>query len=634
MSDSNYVLLNFDKVWQPTNNLEFDGDGELQDVNITIRAEVALIASGTGTTEEELSSIGVHAFYDLNAIASGDLYYDANVFRGLVVDTVSKFETSKLLGRTKSSSFENNKRIEIRSNHIWQQSKRISIDYDVLYESNSRIQTSDQFLYEQAKLIGTSSQQLFSSLIFTAIKKQSLTEQARLIGYSAQFLNEAMNKVQIERQELYEGADWIGKYRDFSNRAATVLAKNYTERIEKAKGMYSAQSERFIIEPDAVKPVNLMLLDFICKWYEQDTRLRFGVTCQQDQEQNQPPSAGVIFVTNSVSLVRSDDGREIKLYSFSVGIDANSYAWSFSATVPLSELSKVNTIQEQRIGVDFTCNGNLWRFVLDACDDSIQFGESNLTIKGKSRAMLLTSPYSEPRSFKYDTAMSARQIADDELNRNGTPSGFTLDWQLAGVNGWNVPANTYSYTGKTPINSLQGIAEAAGGFINADMSADILHVLAHYPIPSWEWAAQTPSINLPMSLITSRSRGRINKPAYNGVTIYGENDNGIGALIKRTGTSGGYQPPMVTSDLITDYDVARSRGIAILSDTGDMGNIGLSMPLHSDFGVLKPSTLIGVNDGEQWIGMVRGTSITGKLSSNRALEIEQSLDIERHFDKG
>ncbi|MFK3989968.1 MULTISPECIES: hypothetical protein [unclassified Psychrobacter] len=197
-----------------------------------------------------------------------------------------------------------------------------------------------------------------------------------------------------------------------------------------------------------------------------------------------------------------------------------------------------------------------------------------------------------------------------------------------------MPANTYSYTGRTPINSLQWIAEAAGGFINAHMSEDIIHVLANYPIPSWEWAAQEPSISLPISLITSRSRGRINKPSYNGVTVYGEREGSIGALVKRTGTSGGYQPPMIASDLITEQAVAISRGISILSDTGDIGNIGISMPLHQDIGVLKPSTLIEVNDGEQWVGMVRGTTITGRLSSNRALEIDQSIDVERHFDKG
>ena len=440
-----------------------------------------------------------------------------------------------------------------------------------------------------------------------------------------------MAKRQIERQLKAESAKIIGHSKTYSNRSASILTKDYGLPKEFAKLIYSANSNRFLIDIETpVTPYQPIILDFSCKWFAPDTHLRFGADCQQEQTQ---PSKGVIFVTNSVSLTRSDDGREIKLLGFSVGIDSNSYTWSFNATVPMSELSKVNTAYEQQIEVEFVCNGNLWRFILDSCDDSASFGESSLTIKGKSRAMLLASPYSAQRGFKYDTAMSARQIAEDELNRFGVPSGFTLDWQLAGANGWNVPANTYSYSNKTPINSLQWIAEAAGGFINAHMSQDIIHVLANYPVPSWEWAAQTPGINLPMSLITSRSRGRVNKPAYNGVTIYGENDGGIGALIKRRGTSGGYQPPMVTSDLITDQDAAISRGKMILSDTGDIGNIGISMPLHADVGVLKPSTLIGVNDGESWVGMVRGTTITGRLSSNRALEIDQSIDVERHFDK-
>lgn len=342
--------------------------------------------------------------------------------------------------------------------------------------------------------------------------------------------------------------------------------------------------------------------------------------------------SGVIFVTNSVSLTRTDDGRNINLFDFSVGIDSNSYCWTFSASVPLAELSKVNTANEARIGVDLTVNGHLWRFILDGCDDTIAFGERSLSIKGKSRAMLLANPYARQRGYKFDTPLSARQIADDELNRGGIPSGFTLDWDLVGVNGWSVPANTYSYSNKTPINSLQWIAEAAGGFINSDMSADIIHVKELYKIPSWEWSAQTPLLTLPQSLILNRSQNRINKPAYNGVQVWGEKIGSVGALIKRTGTAGSYAPPMVTSDLITTNEVARSRGIAILSDTGDMADVNITMPLHADFGILKPATLIGVNDGEQWVGMVRGTSIKGKLSSQQTLEIEQSLSIERHFE--
>lgn len=651
------ALLNFNEVWQPTTNLEFDKSAVVSnDVNLVINATVIVsasgsvvvedtdpsitisgtitpIASGSMTSEEAVSGIAINAVYELNATASGTASYDANVFRGLIADVGGDFQQSKLTSIDNQVKFESNKNLTSELSADWQQSRLIGTDNQAAFEGDKRLQTSSQQLFEQAKLIGTTSKQSYEAQLFIAHSKRFEYEQAKLIGHDRWFSFEAMAKRQIERQLKVENARLIGFSKLYSNRAASVLAKDYELPKEFAKLMYSAHSQRFIVVPDIEpEPIHPVLLDFACKWFKQDTTLRFGAICQQ--EPDKPiTSTGVIFVTNSVSLVRSDDGREIKMLGFSVGIDSNSYAWSFSATVPLSELSKVDTAHEQQIGVDFTCNGNLWRFILDDCSDSVSFGESSLTIKGKSRAMLLAHPYATQRGFKFDAAMSARQIADAELNRGGVPSGFTLNWQLAGVNGWNVPANTYSYTGKTPINSLQWIAEAAGGFINADMSADILHVLAHYPIPSWEWAAQTPSINLTQSLITSRSRGRINKPAYNGVLLYGEHDTSFGGLIKRRGTSGGYQPPMVTSDLMTDTAAAISRGKMILSDTGDIGNIGISMPLIADIGVLKPSTLIGVDDGESWVGMVRGTTITGRLSSNRALEIDQSIDVERHFDK-
>ena len=629
--------LNFtqDFIEQDT-TLEFDVDSAntpivTSDVNGVVSATIAVSAVALAEYSAPAAVGTVNAFYDVGLSVAASSYYDANVFRGLIADTSSDMQECKLQGIDKHGQFESNDKLNINITTDWQQSKRISTDSKAQFEANVKLTTDSQLLIETAKRISSSSKQLAEYQTFIANKLQLKNETTKRITHSRWFSYEAMLKRQTERQLKGEYSELLGKSKSTYGEYAKLSSRSFEQLIEFAK--LPPWYYRVPINPDVPTHEPSALLDFTCKWFEPDATLNFGILCQQEHQPEPTPSIGVIFVTNSVSLTRSDDGRDIKLLGFSVGIDSNSYTWSFSATVPLSELSKVDTARDQRIGVDFECNGNLWRFILDSCDDSIAFGESSLTIKGKSRAMLLAHPYATQRGFKFSTAMSARQIAEAELNRNGVPSGFTLDWQLAGVNGWNVPANTYSYTGKTPINSLQWIAEAAGGFINADMSADLLHVLAHYPIPSWEWAAQTPSINLTQSLITSRSRGRTNKPSYNGVLLYGEHDTSFGGLIKRMGTSGGYQPPMVTSDLMTDQAAAISRGKMILSDTGDIGNIGISMPLVADIGVLKPSTLIGVNDGESWVGMVRGTTITGRLSSNRALEIDQSIDVERHFDK-
>lgn len=591
--------------------------------------------------------------------ADNQAQFEAN--EKLVSSSQVSFEQSKLIGDSSKQGAEYQTFIASKSQLKYEKSKLVGHDRWFSFEAMAKRQIERSLHGENAKLL-TDSLSTFSDYnLFVAQQKRLLIETARLPFSKLRYVAPPLSQTVILKEQIIEGWECGGgalHHYVYNDELALPMTRRIADRGASSQLAMPMTMPRGVLilsaaDADAMETypckrktlaVNPTLDVMLCqpKVFGKSSGIVVNSQAALNTtawlsllvgEKGEAYNKGVIFVTNSVSLVRSDNGRGIKMLGFSVGIDSNSYAWSFSATVPLSELSKVDTAHEQCIGVDFTCNGNLWRFILDDCSDSVSFGESSLTIKGKSRAMLLAHPYAQQRGFKFDTGMSARQIAEAELNRNGVASGFTLDWQLAGVNGWNVPANTYSYTGKTPINSLQWIAEAAGGFINADMSADVLHVLAHYPTPSWEWAAQEPSIELPISLITSRSRGRINKPAYNGVTIYGENDNGIGALIKRTGTSGGYQPPMVTSDLMTDTAAAISRGKMILSDTGDIGNIGISMPLHSDFGVLKPSTLIGVNDGESWVGMVRGTTITGRLSSNRALEIDQSIDVERHFDK-
>lgn len=668
---------------------------ESLDVAVTITATATLnpVASATATYDSNnprLAMLDVSSDMQ-NAKLQGigkQSTFEAN--DNLTHHVTANWQQSKLIGTDNQAQFEANEKLISSSQLSFEQSKLIGGSSKQGAEYQAFIANKSQLQHEQSKLVGQSQWYGFEAMAKRQIQRaiggensklitdklSSYSEYSYLLNTRTDFLIETarlpysklryvpppLSQTVILKEQIIEGWECgSGALRHYvyNNELALPMTRRIADRgassslampITMPRGVLILSAADANALPNypckrKVLAVNPTLDVVTCKPKVLGKSAGIAVSGKSTLnaiawlslligEQGEAYNKGVIFVTNSVSLTRSDDGREIKLLGFSVGIDSNSYAWSFSATVPLSELSKVDTAHEPRIGVEFTCNGNLWRFILDSCDDSVSFGESSLTIKGKSRAMLLAHPYAQQRGFKFDTAMSARQIADAELNRNGVASGFTLDWQLAGVNGWNVPANTYSYTGRTPINSLQWIAEATGGFINADMSADILHVLAHYPVPSWEWAAQTPLLTLPMSLITSRSRGRVNKPAYNGVTIYGENNNGIGALIKRTGTSGGYQPPMVTSDLMTDTAAAISRGKMILSDTGDIGNIGISMPLVADIGVLKPSTLIGVNDGESWVGMVRGTTITGRLSSNRALEIDQSIDVERHFDKG
>lgn len=632
---SNFVPstnLDFNELWQPTTDLEFDKQGGVDDnVNISISATVIITALGSITADEKVTGIAINAVYDLNAVASGTASYDANVFRGVIADIDSDFQQSKLAGTDKQSKFESNKILTNELTADWQQSRLIGTDNQVTFESDKQLQTSSQFLFEQAKLIGTSSKQLYEAQLFLSHSQQIKHEQAKLVGHDRWFSFEAMAKRQIERQLKAESARLIGFSKLYSNRAASVLAKDYELPKEFAKLMYGAWSERFIIDPDVpIPPEQLTLLNFACKWFKPDTHLNFGADCQQDQKTDF--NAGVIFVTNSVSLVRSDDGREIVLNSFNISSDNNSFGWSFNASLPFTELNKVNILNEEFVSVDLNVNGFLWRFILDACDDSVQFNSNNLNIKGQSRSMLLTSPYFDARSYKFQEALSSRQIAESELNRDSQLTGFSLDWNLIEANGWNVPADVYSYIDKTPINSLQHIANSVGGFVNTHPNQDVIKMLSHYPVASWDWETLQPEITLTESIITSMSRKRNRRPNYNGVVVSGEHSNSVSVFASRTGSDGGYRHSMITNNLITEQSAGIERAKVELSRSGDMAEIDLSSPLIKELGILYPSDFIRIIDSESWIGIVRGVSITGSIGSSRDIKIEQKLKIERNLN--
>lgn len=588
--------------------------------------------SGGGGSADDVNISGA-VFYNLNAIASGATSYDSNVFRGAICDKQGGIESSRLVSNNASGSYDAAVPLFADSKAGFESSRLVTDRLTAAFESNKNITAIANINAEQSQLIGTGKHGLNETVSLIGHSRIVSAETSRLVGRSKSLGAEVMRFLAMRQQYAIGTAKAIGGSWSSYMQTARLGASSRLSRLEVSKIPPWVAPYVVIVDDDYYQGTTV--LNFECPWFAPSSFLNFGVGCQYQVDPDDKPifSDGVIFVINDLLLTRIDSGDEIKMLSFNVGIDNSSYCWTFSANVPFTELPKVDITNEPEIEIELLVNGQAWRFILDACDDNTQFNSSSLSIKGKSRASRLAYPFAQHRGYKYTAPMTARQIANDELNRNSIPSGFTLDWQLVSELGWDVPANTYSYSNRTPINSLQWIAEAAGGFINSHPSDDVIRVLSNYPIPSWEWAEQTPSIVIPEQLITSRSRKRVQKSRYNGVMVSGEREGSISALVKRNGTSGGYTPNQVVSDLITDTAVARHRGQCVLSDTGDIGNIGLSLPMHSAIGLLTPSTLIRVNDGGSWVGMVRGTTISGSLGGNGSLQIEQSIDVERHFDK-
>ena len=345
------------------------------------------------------------------------------------------------------------------------------------------------------------------------------------------------------------------------------------------------------------------------------------------------PSRKVYFIVNSISLKRVSDNEPIGILGASVGIDNNSWCWSFNATVPYNQLDRVEPTSSGPVEVELEINGLLWRFLVEEYDEKKQFGKTDISIKGRSVTAYLESPYAPVRSFSQTTSLTSRQFAEAELTRAGLVTGFTLDWQLIDALGWQMPANTWSYGDLTPIQVIQAIAQGVGGFVNSHPVDKQLIVLPDYPEVPWAWASAAVAKSIPKSLIKNQNLRWSEKPLYNGVYVSGEN-TGVTAFVKRTGTDGAFQAPMFVSPMISSSAAARHKGKAILSAGGKQAQVGLELPMEPTLGLLTPGMLIEVTNGgygsePAWRGLVRSTAISAAWGNG--LTVSQSVDLERHY---
>lgn len=358
-------------------------------------------------------------------------------------------------------------------------------------------------------------------------------------------------------------------------------------------------------------------LNFACRWQfmaANDVVLVFGKRpCQ--------PNYGTVVMVNDFVLLDPVNGAEIPCYSATVATDKQSFAWSFDLSLPLAAEEAVTGHLKE---LEVRMNGYVWRLLVTGRKRNEIFGKRTLNLQGRSPTILLADPYAPKWSWVQDKAMMARQIADSQLNRMGFDSGFELDWRLLDDLGWSVPAGAWAFNEQTPVQVLQAIAEAGGGFLQSDMASRKLLMLPQYPKPFWEWDKADLVIN--ESLILNREATLSETPLFNGVYVSGE-QVGVTAWVKRTGTAGDYQADMFTHALIGDEAVARNKGMAILSAGGKRFDTDLTLPLHGDTGLILPNTLVGVAD---WVGLTSKVSVSASWEGS--LKIRQYVGIERHLD--
>lgn len=318
------------------------------------------------------------------------------------------------------------------------------------------------------------------------------------------------------------------------------------------------------------------------------------------------PVREVYIVINTFSLVRADTGQPVDALDFSASLDADSWGWSWSATVPASQMSRVRSPElGEFVELLATLNGTALRCVVERLSRSRQFGSSALKISGRGRAAWLAEPNSPIITVMNAETRTAQQLLNDALTVNGVSLGWTVDWQLED---WSVPAGAWSYTG-TYIGAAQRLAESGGGYVQADAALQTLHILPYYPTAPWQWATETPDVGLPDAVCTTEDLEWQDRPAYNAVWVVGQ-DQGRRDLIKRAGTAGDVLAPTVVDPLATDTIMTRQRGLRVIADTGRQVHVSVKLPILAETGIIMPGTLLEYTEqGQTHLGLSRAVSV-------------------------
>lgn len=331
------------------------------------------------------------------------------------------------------------------------------------------------------------------------------------------------------------------------------------------------------------------------------------------------PIKRVYIVLNNVNLRRVSDNAVVPTLSMSLSLDASSWTWGFDATLPGAAQSLVEPTVAGPVELRATVNGTEFRVLAENLSRERAFGQISIKVSGRGRNAVLDAPYTPQQVFSNTHDRTSQQLMEDVLQFNGVPLGYTIDY---GLEAWNVPAGVFNHQG-TYISALAALAQAGGGYLIPDPSALAFKVRHRYPTKPWD--PITPDFILPADVLVRESIAWREKPDYNRVYVSGQ-EQGVLGRVTRSGTAGDILAPMVTDPLITAAAAARQRGLAVLGDTGRQLELGISLPVMSETGIIQPGMYVQYVDGSVTrTGIVRSTQV-----SVGEIEVKQTLGVEVH----
>lgn len=613
--------------------LSFDFNALEAEVNVSFQAEFHAVSGQTAQLEAtintgfipELNVVGINAYCSLDAVINTsfnpvfDALFDINHQLGVELRFSAVFE--RAITQLRSTEIPWAKPILRVSNDTFFYDRGLVVNHvnDIGFQWGRTLSEAIHAAFDQGMRLS---------------RNQSVRWQENLKVQIARdlYFDEAI-KLRLNRELTHQ--EMIRKRRNisFSHQVAHVFEKRFSfdwekglELItqdeipwDKAKSIhYRKHSIEPWPEPEIPQYEGTGDLEFVCLCHEVDSHnveLNFGA----DDCIPGIPNRNWWYILNSLSVTRLDNGVVIEVYDGNYSTDRSCWCWSYSLTVPVSQIGKLEPINGQPVILKIIVNGTEHQMLIENRRRSRKFAQDTYTLIGRSETALLAAPTAPLRSFLQENDRTSVQLCQAELDR--VFSDTVLDWQLIDALGWIVERECLSYSNLAPIDAIKMVVESGGGFIYSEKGSNTLTIKPLYKKTFWDVLSIAEYDRLlPESAVVSQSTDYQIYPDYNGITLTNDR-KALVAQVKRTGTSADTLLQPENNPLFNHVSMG-AYGKAKLAKAGMIETHTYSMPISPEVGECVPGEVLAFN--AEWWGIVDSVSV----SFSHAV-VNQTVKVER-----
>lgn len=508
-------------------------------------------------------------------VSNDTFFYD----RGLVVnhDVGMGFERGQTLSESIHTAFDQGVKLSRNHGVRWQENLKIRIARDLYFDESIKLRLNREFSH------------------------QEMIRKRRNISFSHQV---------AQVFEKHFSFDW--------DKGLELVTQDEIP-WDKAKSIhYRKHPIQPWPEPEIPQYEGTGDLEFVCLCDEADSHnivLNFGA----DDCISGIPNRNWWYILNTLSVTRLDNGEEINVLDGNYSTDRSRWCWSYSLTVPASQLSKLEPLNGQPVILKILVNGNEHQMLLENRSRSRKFAQDVYTLTGRSQTALLSEPYAPVRSFLQENERTSVQLCQAELDR--VFSTTQLSWKLIDELGWIVANNSLSYSNLAPVSVIKMIAESGGGFVYSEKNSNTLTVKPLYKKTFWDSLTVDEYDRLiPESIVSAQSTDYELYPDYNGITLTNDR-TGKPAQVKRTGTNADTLLATENNPLF-DHVSMGAYGKSKLAKAGMIETHTFTMPVSSEIGECAPGEVLAFD--AEWWGIVDSISVAFTYST-----VNQTVKVER-----